>query len=552
VLVLFIFFLICSSLINPVVTVNVIAQDTVEDPSQEQSPPTSLIGQILYFSGKLLGKVIKPIQTFLAAPKAEPAAINVSYGEKASFELGILNLSSGKFQIWDNIHPLFNKRWLNFEVLEYPGTNSQGVWKVMFDPYTVFVNYGDVVKTNVTINLRSPPTLDNAIQSGVLKLRILDTWANGDLWHPAKGGVMDKPGLRLLWLYSAVTMQFGFYSGTVDIQTFDVDVLVKVKPYHAVKFDTVPYIEFKPDSITSVPITLQNWGNYNDTFSFRIKSNRKEIKISDPISLTLAPGETKDTYLGVSIPPNIFDFGTIYNIKIEAFSIDDPNATIAVNPITFETKGLHITEMGAIGIFFLFFIILLGAGLLIYRQRNIYIQYCAKPDKPWELPEEKKNLDKLKEKDRSKYKETLDMMKYEYDSSLLWHKYYCESLIRTELKKNEKAKSERLKAKKKEIEKLKREKEKEKLKKFKEKEEKEKKRVEEKSAKEEVKPEEKPEEKTEEKLKEKPLKIVTKEIVVDEKAQAEKLEKERALLRVKQDQERQKRKFDGSDLGGSN
>jgi len=540
VLVIFIVFLIFSSLINQVTSVN--AQGTVEDPQQEQGPPTGLIGKLLYSSGKFLGKVIKPIQTFLAAPKAEPAAIEVGYGEKVSFDIGILNLSSGKFQIWDNLHPLFNKRWLNFEILEYPGTNSEGVWKVTFDPYTVFVNFGDLVKTNVTINLRSPPTLDNAIQSGVLKLRILDTWANGDLWHPSKGGAMDKPGLRLLWLYSAVTMRYGFYSGTVDVQTFDVDVLVRVKPYHAVKFYTVPYTEFKPNSITSVPITLQNWGNYNDTFSFRIKSDRKDIKISDPISLTLAPGETKDTYLGISIPPNIFDFGTIYNIKIEAFSIDDPDeVTIAVNPITFETKGLHITEMGFIGVFFLIFIILLGAGLFVYRQRNLYIQYSEKPDKPWEIPEEKKNLDKLKEKDRTKYKETLDMMKYEYDSSLLWHKYYCESLIRAELKKNEKARAERLKAKKKEIEKLKREKEK--------------KKFEKKSAKEEVKPkektEEKPEEKPEETLKEKPFKIVTKEIVVDEKAQAEKLEKERALLRVRQDQERQKRKFGGSDLGGS-
>jgi hypothetical protein len=452
--------------------------------------------------------------------------------------------------IFDRHDPLFNRRWLNFEILEYPGGNDQNVWNVMFEPYTVVVEYGDLVKTNVTINLRNPPTEGRAIQSGVLKLRMLDTWANGDLWRPKPGGPMDHLPGRIIWFWSAaVTMKYGWYSGQVDIQTFDVDVLVKVKPYHAVKFDTVPYKEFTPNTITSIPVTLQNWGNYNDTFSFRIKTDRKDIKISDPISITLAPGETKDTFIGISIPPNIFDFGTIHNVKIEAFSIDDPNETIAENPITFETKGLYITEMGFIGIFFLFFIIVLGVGLLIYRQRNLYVQYCEKPDKPWEITEEKKNLDKLKEKNLTKYRETLAMMENEYDSALLWHKYYCESLIRAEQKKNEKAREERLKERKKEIEKLKKEKEKEKekLKKLREKEKKEEMKVEEKPIKEELKPKEKPREK----LEKKPEKIVTKEIVVDEKARAEKLEKERALLRVKQEQERQKRKFGGSDMGES-
>jgi len=48
----------------------------------------------------------------------------------------------------------------------------------------------------------------------------------------------------------------------------------------------------------------------------------------------------------------------------------------------------------------------------------------GKPDKPWNLPEERKYLEKLKEKDKEEYNNVLKMMRDEYKSALLWYKSY--------------------------------------------------------------------------------------------------------------------------------
>ena len=537
VLAIFIVFLLCFSFINNVISTNALAEETVQDPPEEPSGNLGLLGSFIKLLGGLNAMMRQPIQFFLMSPKASPAAIEIGYGESVSFDLGFADLETGEFMLEDKPDPLYNARYLNFEVLEYPSGNAQGTWTITYDPFTVNVVNGVTVKSNVTLSLRSPSILEDAVQNGVLKIRIHDTWANGHLWRYIKIIEGQDPVsvffTKIFWLIGSLSPGgYGYYSGLTDTTIFDVNILVKIKPYHAASFESTPYIEFKPNTITSLPITIQNQGNYNDTYLFRITSKNKNIKISEPISLTLAPGEFKDTYLGISIPPNIFDFGTIHQVKIEAYSIDEPNETIAERTVIFETKGLHITEMGAVGFFFLLFIILLGAGLLIYRKRGLYKQYCEKPDKPWDVPEEKKYLEKLKEKDRKKYKEIFSSMEDEYLSALLWHKYYCESLLRAEQRKKLKAREEQIKKKKTEIEKLK--KEKEKLKK----EEKIEKKVEEKPIKKEEKAIKK-----EVKTEEKPVKNELDEIIIDEKAQAEKLEKERAFLRIRQEQEKQKKKF---------
>jgi len=80
-----------------------------------------------------------------------------------------------------------------------------------------------------------------------------------------------------------------------------------------------------------------------------------------------------------------------------------------------------------------------------------YEKYCIRPDKPWEIPEEKAYLDKLKKTDEEKYNEILKMMHEEYKSALLWYKYYIDATIKKirEEKNKEKIKkkSEKLKIK---------------------------------------------------------------------------------------------------------
>ena len=58
------------------------------------------------------------------------------------------------------------------------------------------------------------------------------------------------------------------------------------------------------------------------------------------------------------------------------------------------------------------------------RDQELFV----KPTKPWTLPEEKKYLDKLKEKDKEEYDKVLQMMKDEYQSALLWFEDYRNSM----------------------------------------------------------------------------------------------------------------------------
>jgi len=388
----------------------------------------------------------------IVAVASEPPFIEIGYNETVNIELGMIDPETGEFEVWDRDYAIFTTRYVNFEVVEYPGGTDSTSWFIDYNPTTVVVKKGSVLKTNVTISLTSPPIASNAIQSGLLKFRVADTWGYGDLWFPPKGSPMDKPIYRFLWFFSAMfIIRFGKYSGTVDVEYKDIAVLVKVKPYHALKFDTMPLINLKPDQITSIPITLENLGNYNDTFNFRVFSDNGDIILINPSSVTLAPGEQKDIYLGISIPQSVFDYGTLHSIKIEAYSVYDPNVTIDQKTIYIETRGVYISEIGGIGIIFLVIFLLAFISIYLHRRRLFFEKYCVKPDKPWEIPEEKAYLDEIKT-DEKKYNETLKMMHDEYKSALLWYKSYIDATIKKiKEEKNEKKikeKAEKLKTKK--------------------------------------------------------------------------------------------------------
>jgi hypothetical protein len=211
-----------------------------------------------------------------------------------------------------------------------------------------------------------------------------------------------------------------------------VKVLVNVKPYHAVSFESVPLVNIKPGKIDSIPITLQNLGNYNDTFNFRIANASEGFILSNPVSLTLKPGETSDTLLAVAVPLNPLDTGTLHKIEIQAYSVSQPNVTIAERTVLVQTQGIYVSDFSGFVIAFFGIILLIIIGLYLYRRKRILEKICKKPEKPWLIPEEKKHLEKLKLKDKQKYNETFKMMEDEYNSSLLWYKYYKKELLKKE------------------------------------------------------------------------------------------------------------------------
>jgi hypothetical protein len=507
----FIFFILVFTLFNQVIYHDVVAQQNT-DVDESEEPKIGPLGNFFKFFGKLSTGLVPIFRLSVVAVAANPSYIEIGYNETKIVQVGLWDVEKDTdFEVWSDEHPIFDYRFINFMVLEYPGGTSESSWEILPDPYTVTVEVGSKLKTNLSITLTKPPISGKPIQSGILKVRVLDTWGYGNLYFPPKGSPQDTFPSKYLWFLSAtVLMKFGKYSGTVDVEYKDLDILVKIKPYHAVRFDTSPVVYIKPDQITSIPISVQNLGNYNDTFGFRIKSGNKDLKLASPYYITLSPGEVQQTYLGVSAPQSAFDYGTLRELVIETYSIDDENVVIAERQVFLETKGIYVSEMGGMGLFLLIIVFFLIIAYIVYRKRLRISQFCSKPDKPWEIPEEKAYLDKLIKEDKNKYKEVLKMMEDEYESSLLWYNDYCKNLTEPKRTKNKKEKP------KKEDTKSILTKEESSIKKM---------------------PKQKPDDE--------PIIKETKDVKIEKKEEAEDLRKQRAISKIKKKEEKQKRKLLG-------
>jgi hypothetical protein len=510
-LIISVVFLICFCFINQIISTNVIAQEN-------QIPkPKGILQRI----GKILSKIVLVMQLFPVTSAVIPQTIEIGYNETVNVEVGMINLYTNAFENYKGGGRLQKQRYLYFDVLEYPSGNEYGNWQVVFNPPIVNVVKGTTTKTNVSIKLRSNRLSDKPIRSGVLKIGIVHVQAFGNLYRPPKGfSYWDTLGFRSLWTFFALVFPgWGkYFNGKVLTETFNVSILVKVKPVHEVNFYSVPYMVFKPNEVVSVPITLQNLGNYNDTYGFRVVSGNNDIKYAEPTSLTLAPGEKKDTYLGITIPQNFLDYGTLHKIKIQVYSIDQENVTIAERMLTLESKGIYFSEMSGFGIIGLIFILIIIFAFIFFTRRRIMEKICVKPEKPWDIPEEKEYLDQLKKQDKQKYNEVLNMMNDEYKSSLLWYNNYIRSILKSKILKEETPKKkERIFIKKEEKPKIE--------------------KVEEEIQKKSIPKIQKKEEKEVVEFKEKTLSKIDKEV------ENQKLKKERALQRVKMEQEKQKRKL---------
>lgn len=539
---LFIFFLLVFTLFSQIYSSNVIAQENNEV-KESSEPRLFFIGKLIKALGAFATTLVPIFRLSVVAVAANPPYVEIGYNETVEVEVGLWDVEGGEdFEVFDRDFAIFTNRFINFEVLEYPGGNEYGSWFVVPDPFTVNVEKGAKLKTNLSISLIKPPIRGKAIQSGILKVRLLDTWAYGNLYFPPKGSPQDKFPNKWFWFISAaITMRFGKFSGTEDVEFKDVDILVKIKPYHAVRFDTSPTVYIKPNEIASIPITVQNLGNYNDTFGFRIKSKNNDIRLASPSYITLAPGETQQTYLAVSAPQSAFDYGTLREIVLETYSIDDEKTVIAEKQVFIETKGIYVNEAGGMGILFLIIIGFLFIAYLNHRKKLRISKYISKPDKPWEIPEERKYLEKLKKKDKNKYKETLKMMEDEYESSLLWYRSYCNSILKPKPVKKKKVKKEKSKKDKLKLKKEKEEPKKEKPKKEKsessflkyliETEEEKKEKIKRKEEKKKLKEE-----------KEQTIKEI-KEEKVDKKQTADEIKKQKLISKIQKRQEKQMRKL---------
>lgn len=368
--------------------------------------------------------------------------IEIGYGETKNINIGMMNLENKSFTEINQQYPMFIQKSFWFIVDDLPGEMNNESWSIKFTPDIIHLNSENTkqkYEVNVTISLNVPPIGKNAVKSGVIRIRQATAQQFGDMWQAD-------------WIYGLL---FGNVGGTVNQPPIEkmqyVDILVRVKPYHKLDIETPPVIKLNPNQIAAVPLKLTNLGNYKDTIGFRIVSDNKDITLIDPVDITLKPGEETNTFLGIGVSPNIIDFGTLQEIKIQAFSLEEPDKIIAETTVILETQGVYIS-----GYTFLFIIIFIVIIILIYlllsiKRKKHFQDYQIKPDKPWNIPEERKYLDKLKKEDKEKYNKTLNMMADEYNSALLFCKdiYYSE-VNKLRIKKKKELTKEAIKPKKEE------------------------------------------------------------------------------------------------------
>lgn len=364
-----------------------------------------------------------------------PAVIEIGYNESVNFSLGFWDFFEGTFRTI-KLQGIASSKQTFFEVSHYPGgSNIDNKWLVNFNPSQLDWpknKNGTKGATNVTITLNSPPIGSDAIQSGILTIELINVQAYADLRYVP--GRNKKTGEELpwyatfysnpIWFITAVTGGWGKYSGTMNEGKLSIDVLVKVKQYHEVIMEVIDIISLSPDQVKSVPIKITNLGNYKDTIGFRIVSENEGILLSSPINITLRPGESKNTIIGIGADPKIWDSGTIHKVDIQVFSLDNINKTLFSRTLLVETKGVYVSEGNFAGFFTPLIVFLLIIIYYITRRKRKRDRIAKKPDKPWKIPEEKKYLEELKKKDKKKYKITEKQMKEEYKSALLWYKHY--------------------------------------------------------------------------------------------------------------------------------
>jgi hypothetical protein len=206
--------------------------------------------------------------------------------------------------------------------------------------------------------------------------------------------------------------------------------------------------------------------------------------------------------------------------------------TLSSGVLSVRTQGFAIQGIFSFKyswhLFFVGMLVIICGAVYLFIRRLKLTESCKKPQKPWTIPEEKKYLDKLlKEKKIGEYESTIKMMKEEYDSALLWYESYREFLIKEKRKEGKLKKlTGSIAAKFSDISKKM-----------------EKKRVEkEKKVEEPKKKEPEMEQKT---VEAKPVEIKKdeKREIVDKIAEREKRKREKALQKIKNQQNKQKRKF---------
>jgi len=355
---------------------------------------------------------------------ADPNTVDIRYLNKTE----IIISSTGHQK-----QPIAQKEYITFD-LEFPENISEDTWFYTFDPPVIYTGEEPMdIWTKLTITTRIPE--DQVIPKDLsFRINVTRHTTFGNLYFPPKetrllyGGNFILP----LWFLSAITAGFGKrYSGKTETDWILLDILVKENRYHLLEITPPESIEMGPDELLSIPVKIKNLGSHADSFNFRVNTStttNDDLLISPPTAITLNPGEVGYTSLSVASPRDFNDPGTLHSINIEAYSIYEPDKVFA-NTVVVVTRGMYVSEMNGYYASLIGLLILLIAGIYLYRRNKVLNKICKKPEKPWNIPDEKKALEKLKETNKQEYNNVLKTMSEEYQSALLWYKHYRKEML---------------------------------------------------------------------------------------------------------------------------
>jgi len=209
-----------------------------------------------------------------------------------------------------------------------------------------------------------------------------------------------------------------------DFGTSYIYIPVKASSLNNIKMDTtLSTKEVPPHSHTHFDVTVKNFGYYKDMFQLEF-INDGDLKVAASGQVfVLNPGESQNIRISVLTPEKIYDFGTPNAIEVYATSTSDPNPVL-LGTIVVITKGAYISPLTGIILAPMITILI----LIYFRKQKKEQELFGKPQKPWNIPIERKHLEELKQKDKEAYEKERLMMEDEYKSAMLWYDSYRQSI----------------------------------------------------------------------------------------------------------------------------
>jgi hypothetical protein len=185
--------------------------------------------------------------------------------------------------------------------------------------------------------------------------------------------------------------------------------------------------ETSPRSHINFDISLTNLGYYRDMFSLHFVDESGATIIASQQLVVLDPYETQNVRIDVLTKENFFDLGTPHLINIYATSNSDPNPQ-PIGSFVVVTKGFYFSPLISLVLAPIILIIVLIFLFWFFIKERRDIERFGKPQKPWNISEEKAHLLDLKQNDKKAYAQERQMMKDEYKSSMLWYRDYRQEM----------------------------------------------------------------------------------------------------------------------------